>query len=364
MKKHISLKIYLYLYLIIAFSSCGKDDSEEYSIIPTPSPVVLDLEAVPYPKLSDYNFFDGEIKNLNPVKGVVPYDLNSTLFTDYALKKRFVWMPENVKASYVSDDDILNFPDGAVLIKNFYYNNIQPDNSTRIIETRLMIKKGGKWIFANYVWNNEQTEALYNMNGGFTNITWLQDSEIKTTNYRIPSKLECYTCHKSQQDSVPIGPKPQNLNKLFDYSDGTKNQLNKWIEHGYLENNLPQNITASIDWTDETQPLELRVRSYLDINCAHCHREGSHCDYRPIRLAFSETITPSNLGICVEPQEFINNSLKHIISQGSTEKSEMYYRLNSVMENERMPLLGRTIQHTEALELMEEWINSMEEPCP
>lgn len=360
----------LTLYIIVFFStittllSCGSDDSGEYSELPDTSPVVMDLDAVPYPNLSDYNFFEGEMKSLNPVKGVIPYDLNSTLFTDYALKKRFVWMPENVKASYVSDNDVLNFPNGVVLIKNFYYNNVQPDNNTRIIETRLMIKKEGKWIFADYIWNEEQTEATLNMSGSFTNISWQQGDEIKTTNYRIPSRIECFTCHKSQQDSLPIGPKPQNLNKLFNYSDGAKNQLTKWVEQGYLENNLPTDITTSIDWTDKTQPLELRVRSYLDINCAYCHREGSHCDYRPIRLAFNETVTPSNLGICIEPQEFINNSLTHIISRGSAERSEMYYRLNSVLENERMPLLGRTIQHTEALELMDEWISSMQEPCP
>src|SRR5690606_4869260 len=124
MKKHFIIKICLYISLITAFSSCGKDDSEEYSEIPDPSPVVLDLEAVPYPKLSDYNFFEGNIKNLKPVKGVGPYDLNSTLFTDYAHKKRFVWMPDNVKAQYISDSEVLNFPSGSVLIKNFYYDNV------------------------------------------------------------------------------------------------------------------------------------------------------------------------------------------------------------------------------------------------
>ncbi|RYJ45794.1 hypothetical protein [Flavobacterium beibuense] len=364
MKKHFIVKICLYISLITAFSSCGKDDAEEYSEIPDPSPVVLNLEAVPYPKLSDYNFFEGDIKNLKPVKGVIPYDLNSTLFTDYAHKKRFVWMPENVKAQYISDSEVLSFPSGSVLIKNFYYDNVLPENKTRIIETRLLIKKGDKWIFANYVWNDTQTEATLNMNGSYTNISWMESGETKTTNYRIPSKVECYTCHKSELDTVPIGPKPQNLNKLFNYSDGSKNQLAKWVEAGYLQNNLPDNIITTIDWQDETQPLELRVRSYLDINCAHCHREGSHCDYRPIRLAFNETTNPANLGICVEPEEFINNSLTHIITKGNSERSEMYYRLNSVAENERMPLLGRTIRHQEALDLFKEWINSMEEPCP
>ncbi len=155
----------------------------------------------------------------------------------------------------------------------------------------------------------------------------------------------------------------QNLNKLYAYADGTLNQLSKWKQMGYL-NNVPNDITSVIDWADETQPLELRVRSYLDINCAHCHSEGAHCDYRPMKLAFSETSNPVNLGVCVQPHEFLNGSQTHIIARGNAARSVMPYRMNTNIESQRMPLLGRTIVHTEAVELIEEWINAMEEPCP
>src|SRR5690606_21071090 len=104
--------------------SCGSDDSDNYTELPVVSPVVLDLAAVPYPKLSDYNFYEGDLKNLEPVYGVLPYDLNSSLFTDYALKKRFVWMPDNTTATYTSDGAIPNFATGTILIKNFYYENV------------------------------------------------------------------------------------------------------------------------------------------------------------------------------------------------------------------------------------------------
>ena len=369
MKKQSLLSILFIFSLFIALSSCGDDNG--YTEIPEPepepvptSPVVVDLNAVPYSKLSDYKFYTGDIKNLEPALGVLPYDLNSTLFTDYAHKKRFVWMPANAKASYTSDNKVLDFPSGAVLIKNFYYNNVQPTNTTRIIETRLMIKKGNDWVFANYIWNNEQTEAYLNMDGSYTNVTWDEGGTIKTTNYRIPSGTECFTCHKSEEKSIPIGPKPQNLNKIYNYSDGTKNQLNKWIEAGYLNNTLPQNIVSTIDWTDASQPVDLRVRSYFDINCAHCHSEGSHCDYRPIRMAFSETSNPVNLGICVEAQEDLNGTYTYIIKSGNKDKSVLYHRLHTTVQSERMPLLGRSIEHEEAVKLIGQWIDAMEEPCP
>ena len=89
------------------------------------------------------------------------------LFTDYVHKLRYVWMPAGSKASYVSDGEVFDFPEGAVIIKNFYYDNVQPGNTRRILETRLMIKKYGAWIFADYVWNDDQTEAMYNLSGSY-----------------------------------------------------------------------------------------------------------------------------------------------------------------------------------------------------
>lgn len=375
MKIYYFLKTLLFLTLFSTLLSCGSDDSgyEEVPVVVVPdpepdpaepeSPVVLDLARVPYPTLSEYKFYDGDLKNLQPALKVLPYDLNSTLFTDYAHKKRFIWMPAGVKASYTADGKVLNFPDGTVLIKNFYYDNVQPANTTRIIETRLMIKKSTGWIFANYVWNESQTEAVLDMNGSTTNITWLEGNATKSTTYRIPSRVECFTCHKSGVDSLPIGPKPQNLNRMYDYADGSKNQLQKWIEAGYLNNNLPADIISTVDWKDTSKSLELRVRSYVDINCAHCHAEGSHCDYRPMRLAFNETANPVNLGVCVQPHEFFPGQT-YIVNRGNSLRSVMYYRMKSVNEAERMPLLGRTIVHDEGLALIKEWIDSMENPCP
>jgi uncharacterized repeat protein (TIGR03806 family) len=372
MKRNYLLKTLFFLSLILAISSCGSDDSGNYEQIPPVvvdsipepySPVTIDLSTVPYEKLSQYNFFEGVMKDLKPVKKVLPYDLNSSLFTDYAHKKRFVYMPEGAKATYTADNKILEFPTGAVLIKNFYYENVMPDNSTRIIETRLMIKKATGWIFADYIWNDEQTEAYYSLSGGFTQVSWQEGDATKSTNYRIPSESECFTCHKHQTNALPIGPKPQNLNKDYTYADGTANQLTKWVNTGYLANNVPALITTTADWTDTTKPLELRVRSYLDINCAHCHSNGAHCDYRPMRFAFSETTLPENLGICVAPQENLGASLPFIVNKRKAIKSVMRYRMNTVNETQRMPILGRNMIHTEAVALIDEWINGMDAPC-
>ncbi|WP_233586636.1 SO2930 family diheme c-type cytochrome [Formosa maritima] len=363
------LKLLLFLFVSIGIYSCASDDDYVSNPEPTPipvptSPVNFNIDEVPYQTLSEYNFYEGEMKYLTPVYGVIPYELSSPLFSDYAHKQRFLWMPNDVSASYVSDSDIFDFPIGTILIKNFYYDKVLPNYNTKIIETRLMIKKAEGWVFAEYIWNENQTEADLDLNGRDVYIQWDENSVTNSVNFRVPSEAECHTCHKTGDVSIPIGPKPRNINMLFNYGDGTKNQLQKWTEIGYLEDTYPDNIESLISWEDTSQSLNLRARSYLDINCAHCHSEEAHCAYRPVRFDFESTSNPINLGICVEPDtEIVGAGLTHIVNPGSHDRSVLYYRLNSIEESERMPLLGRSLKHEEGVQLIREWINSLTTQC-
>jgi len=370
----------LTLSFLVFISSCNNDDEtkeEEYINIPT-SPVKVDLTQVPYSKLSDYHFFDGEMKNQIPSLNVIPYSPASSLFTDYAHKKRFIWMPIGVKATYNGDSNVLELPVGAALIKTFYYDNVQPNNTTRILETRIMIRKQTGWIFADYVWNEAQTEAYLDLNGSNVDISWKDENDvIKSTSYRIPTEVQCIICHKSTENvngnlqtiHIPIGIKPQNLNFNYTYGNSTQNQLTKWIDQGYLENNftLPSENNSVVDYNDTSKSLEKRARSYVDINCAHCHQNGKHCDYRPMRFAFNETGNANgltNMGVCVDTQDMQNfaPALGKIVTPGNVNRSMLYYRLNTTNETYRMPLHGRTIIHEEGLNLMGQWINSLQ-PC-
>ena len=327
------------------------------------SPVNYDPDQIPYPNLSDYNFFEGNLKDLEPVYGVLPYDINSALFSDYAHKKRFVWMPNGSKASYDTDYTPLDFPVGAFLIKNFYYDNVLPNGTTKILETRLMYVTESGWEFAKYVWNESQTEATFTSDGSFVSLDWNESGETKSVNYRIPSRAECFTCHNKFGDPQPIGPKPQNLNKNYTYNDGSMNQLDKWRDFGYLTNSYPDTIESTVAWDDETQPLDLRARSYIDINCAHCHAEESYCEYRPMRFSFHTNDELINMGVCVEPDTNIGDNYPLIMNPGDADASVVIFRLSSIQEQYRMPLLGRTLQHTEGVTLIREWMNSLPDRC-
>lgn len=374
MKKNIYIVVLLLVALATIFS-CSQNDDKPSDYEPI-SPVVVDLTSVPYPKLSDYKFFVGDMKNQVPALDVIPYEPISSLFSDYAHKKRFVWVPKGLKATYDGDDKIVVLPTGSVIIKSFFYENVIPTNETKLIETRLMIRKADGWVFANYVWNEEQTEAYFDLEGSIKSISWTDENNvIKNVEYRIPNHAQCIVCHKSKgyvndvytQVNIPIGLKPQNLNKPYNYGSETKNQLTKWMELGILENfSLPSVENTVVNYTDQSKSLDQRARSYFDINCAHCHSTTGHCDYRPMRFPFSETNNNLvNMGVCVDTQDMqdFESRLSKLVTPGNIERSMLYFRLNTNDETYRMPLHGRAIIHTEGVELIEDWINSLTNTC-
>ena len=330
--------------------------------------VTLDLDKFPYNKLSDYNFFEGALNVIQPGYGVLPYKPISSLFTDYALKERFVWVPVGETARFVQDNKSLDFPVGSALIKMFYYNNVLPTNTTRIIETRVMVKTQNGWDFAEYVWNDAQTEAFLETteDGGYTEVNWLKDGQERFVNYRIPAKQQCVICHTNDFETLPLGIKPQNINSMLSYDDGSNNQLQKLIDFGYLEDALPESILTVVDWKDASKSLEQRAKSYIDINCANCHIDGGQGDYRVIRLGYSDTVNnDENAGVCVDADTPIPGLMgqKHI-APGDPENSIIYYRMSVTGDQPyKMPQFGQSLVHTEALVVLEEWINSLNQTC-
>lgn len=354
------------LLFVVFIFSCRREEDDDVvvDVIPPETGVNFDVQNAPFLNLSDYRFFVGDIKQLVPNDRVIPYEPISPLFSDYAHKKRFVWMPQGSSATYNTDHEILNFPDGAVLIKNFYYDHVLPANETRVIETRLMYKKNGEWFFADYIWNEEQTDATFTLEGAYVEVQWIaEDGEEKYVNFRIPSEVECHTCHKANMAPLPIGPKPRNLNKDFNFADGLKNQLGKWQEVGYLSGTVPGNIETVVDYNDLEQPVDLRLRSYLDANCSYCHNEVGHCNYRQMRLSFNMTDDPANLGVCVAPELFVGEQYTHIISRSNILRSAMHLRMNTNEADLRMPMFGRSVVHEEGVALLEEYIESLTPIC-
>src|SRR5690349_19203498 len=116
--------------------------------------------------LSAYEFFKGKLAQLDPVEGVMPYTINTPLFSNYTEKLRFIKFPSGESAVY-NDSIVFDFPVGTILIKNFYYPNDfrKPEKGRRILETRLLVHLENGWEAWPYIWNDEQTDAYYDPAG-------------------------------------------------------------------------------------------------------------------------------------------------------------------------------------------------------
>ena len=341
----------------ITLSSCSSSD-DDFTEVPD---ISVSITNTLHPKLSDYNFFKGDIKLQLPSDELLPYEPISSLFTDYAKKKRFVYVPKNKKANYTADDESPNLPVGSALVKTFYYDQVLPSNTTRIIETRVMIRRDAGWVFAEYVWNEQQTEAYLQMGGSTTAVSFQHNGTTQAINYEIPSESNCATCHDSASQPIPIGIKPQSLNSAYLYTDGSKNQLTKWVDKGFLQNTLPATITSVVDYSDGTKDINLRARSYFDINCAHCHHAEGSANYVDLRFAFSESANFENLGVnqgAGIPVPGVSHGL--IVAPQNAQESSLYYMMSTNNPIVKMPRLGRTIVDEEGLAIVEAWINSLD----
>jgi len=312
--------------------------------------------------LSEFGFFD-DLPAMAPADGVLPFAPSSVLFSDGALKDRFVYVPQGTAASYV-EDAALDFPEGSALIKSFSFpaDYRTPDAEVRIIETRVLLKQADGWHAWAYIWNDEQTEAKLNIAGARVPVATVNAAgEALEFSYAVPNKNQCKACHDVAGAIVPLGPKARNLNHDFAYADGTANQLHRWRDEGILEG-LPEltAIAAVPDWRDESVDLDGRARAWLDANCAHCHRRDGPASNSGLYLTWEEPYGPS-LGINKRPVAAGRGSGGRLfdIKPGDPDGSILNYRVESVEPGVMMPELGRTLADNEASELLRAWVRGL-----
>ena len=307
--------------------------------------------------LSSYGFFTGDLRYLIPADGVLKYELNSPLFSDYAGKERFISLPVGSNIEY-NREEVLDFPLGTTLIKNFYY----PDSSLekKIIETRLLIHESFGWRPITYIWNNEQTEAYFYMLGAQLPITAEDyDHNKHEIMYSVPDINQCKNCHMKDKGTMPIGPSARQLNRMVVREGKEINQLE------YLSpfiNNLPDiaSIDQLIDYADDSHNLNQRARSYLDSNCGNCHRPEGSAKTSGLNLNYYETDL-FQLGVNKGPVAAgkASGGRLYDIAAGKPDESILIYRMESTDPEIMMPEMGRKLVHKEGVQLLKEWISSL-----
>lgn len=318
----------------------------------------------PLTRLSEYHLFTGTLNELNPAEDVVPYTLNTPLFTDYAYKLRFVKLPQGEKASY-NTEEVLGFPVGTILIKTFYYplDMRKPEKGRRLMETRLLIHQPEGWQALPYIWNDEQTDAYLDVAGDSKKTTWINEKGKKVTiNYSIPNMNQCKGCHERDGNMTPIGPSARQLNGNLEYATGRQNQLEYWNTHNMLDGFTSlQDAPKLAVWNDPaTGTVEDRARAYLDINCGHCHRPEGPGNTSGLFLFIHEH-SKTRLGVLKTPVAAGKGAgnMQYAIAPGQPDQSIMIYRMESLDPGMMMPEMGRQMVHEEGVALVKEWIREI-----
>jgi len=295
--------------------------------------------------LSEMDVFQGDFSDLTPANDVQLYEINSTLFTDYAAKQRLIRLPEGKSMEYTGSELLPDFPNNTLIAKTFYYNidDRDPSLGKQIIETRIFLKIAGNWESGDYIWNDAQTDATYRETSSVEDISYIDlDGNTQNISYVIPSKQDCATCHNNNGNTFPIGMKLRSMN--FNPMNGTvnQNQLQEFTENGMLTGlSNPADISLLPDWKDDaTYDIFERARAYIDVNCAHCHQPGG--EVTNFDLDFRYETPFDDTGI------FAN-------------RGEIEARTQSTTPTYRMPQLGRSIVHDEAVEMLVEYLEAIED---
>ena len=285
-----------------------------------------------------------------PLDGVVPFELNTPLFSDHASKHRFLRLPEGESMTY-TDEGIFEMPIGTTIIKSFGFE--------RIVETRLLVRGDDGWDGLVYVWDEDRGDAFLQRAGGIVPVHWKDaDGDAVPLDYIVPSTGQCTGCHIGD-GAEPIGLQARHLNK--------GDQLTVLSDLGMLTG-LPANLNLvprTPVWDDpDTGTVEERARAWLDVNCAHCHSPTGPARTSGLDLRTAQT-TPASFGICKTTVAAGTGSggLTYDIVPGDPDQSVLVYRLASTEPAVRMPELLRQTVHEESLALVSEWIEGLAGAC-
>jgi uncharacterized repeat protein (TIGR03806 family) len=315
-------------------------------------------------KLSDSGLFDS-VKDHKLKAGVIPYSVNAAFWSDGMHKERAIALPAGETISFTRTRG-WNFPDKAVLVKSFALEEKEGNpTSRRWIETRFLTKQSGEWYGYSYVWNDEGTDAtLIDAKGLDREFTVKTATGERKQTWHYPSRAECMVCHSRAQNFV-LGLSDLQMNRDHVYPNGrTDNQL-RVLEHlGMLKVDrgdptkpMPDAPKRLVDPYDTKQPLELRARSWLHVNCSACHVEAGGGNAR-MELEFVTALDKMRLVDEKPVHQTFDLPDARLIAPGSPERSVLLHRIG-LRGPGQMPPLSTNRTDDPGIALMREWVGSL-----
>ncbi len=296
-----------------------------------------------------------DVTNVVTTPGLIPYAPNSPLWSDNALKSRWMALP-NDGAPYTPDEQInfvptgeWTFPNGTVFVKEFDLVVNEQTQARKRLETRLLVRDANGAVYGvTYKWRDDNSDADLLPDGLNEDVTITQaDGTTRVQTWTYPSRSDCLYCHNPPASYV-LGLKTHQLNGTFAYpSTGvTDNQLRTFNHLGMFNPTLDEaqipNYLHSVIVTDETQPIQTRMRSWIDSNCSQCHRPGG---YGPVYDGRFYTPLPQ--------QNLIGTVVQFRDLAGS-----LLYQRDDALDATKMPPLAKNLVHEAAMEVLRQWIAS------
>jgi len=313
-------------------------------------------------KLSESGVF-ASVAEHTPAPGLVPYSVNSPLWSDGAHKERFLGLPGDSKIEFNADTTWIP-PEGTVLVKTFSLET-EPGNtaSRRRVETRFLTRQEGHWYGYSYLWNDEQTDAiLVDAAGADRNFTIADPASPdgkRTQTWHFPSRAECMMCHSRAAQWV-LGLTTAQMNRYHDYGGTVDNQLRAFNRAGLFKEKLsqpPDTYRRLADPADETAAIEARARSYLHANCAHCHVTDGGGNAR-MELGFMTELAKANI-VGVNPLHYsFGIAEARLVAAGEPGRSVLLERITRLGQG-RMPPLATSVVDRDGAALIRKWIEQL-----
>jgi uncharacterized repeat protein (TIGR03806 family) len=295
--------------------------------------------------------------------GLIPYSVIAPGWADGAGAERFMAVPGEAKVGFASGGG-WSFPDGTALVQTLSLEREPGNATTRFrVETRVLLRQQGEWAGYSYRWNAQQTDASLVPRGGEQACFKAGGPHIAGSGseetWCFPSRAECMACHSRAANYV-LGVTGAQLNREHAYRGVRDNQLRALDHIGFFSSALakaPGDLEKLVDPRDETQDLELRARTYLQVNCSVCHVEAGGGNAK-MELGLATPRDKMNL-LGARPQhDTFGISDAMLVAPGAPARSILLHRLSLRGRGQMPPLVTNRVDAA-AVKLFRDWISGL-----
>jgi uncharacterized repeat protein (TIGR03806 family) len=333
--------------------------------------------SITFPRTLGQTGLFASVKDQAPASGVIPYAINAEFWSDHATAERWMAIPDRGKV-VVDESGRWKAPEGSVLARTVSLELERGDpKSRRRLETQILHFEEGSWRPYTYIWDEAQADATLADAEGASRTLRIKDQHApggeRVQAYRVHARSECALCHNpwvevkttvyGRQSASPLAFHTSQLNRETEVEGVSRDQIQSWQGSGLLDGPSPAALRKAprlANPYNREESLEARARSYLEVNCAHCHQHGAGGSANIVLSSSAPLDRTRALGERPMQGGFGIVDAR-IIAPGDPEGSVLYYRM-AKLGGGRMPRIGSALVDEAGVDLIHDWIESLPRP--